>query len=237
MYVDRLVEGDSGEQMCLAVRPHWFRIVKQGRRSLLLILSGVIMALLGELLARLVAQSVPDLQILASHVGAFADTSAPASNLQLYLESGFDWGGIVFAFVGALLLGWTLLDRYFTEYAITISPGYGGRIIKVQGVLSRQTVAVPLSMVNDLVLYEPLLGRLLGWGDIDIATGNDYEGDRLEYTPNTRDFYQVWKTLIDQGYGGRWSTSVASSDPESGRDTWAGMRLNYPRHTRQVRRS
>lgn len=90
-----------------------------------------------------------------------------------------------------------------TEYAVTVSSNFEGRIIKVQGILSRQTVTVPLGMVNNLVLYEPLLGRVLGWGHIDIETGNDYDGDRLEYVPDPRTFHQIWKTLLDTGYTGQ----------------------------------
>jgi hypothetical protein len=63
-------------------------------------------------------------------------------------------------------------------------------------------VAVPLAMVNDLVLYEPLLGRILGWGLVDIETGNDYHGDRLEYVPNPGAFYAAWTALLENGFAG-----------------------------------
>jgi hypothetical protein len=143
-------------------------------------------------------------------------------SFQELFGEAFTWGGFALASVGVLLLGWVMLNRHFTEYAITTSPrsagtqetqgtqgtqgtrgsqGFGGRIIKVQGVLSRQTVTVPLGMVNDLVLYEPLLGRILGWGHIDIETGNDYTGDHLEYVPDPRGFQMVWKELLDNVYG------------------------------------
>ncbi len=209
MYIDRLVEGGEGarraggEQICLTTRPHWFMVARDGVGGLLLMVCGIVLLLFREPLIRQLEMLVP--QLLAPR-----DRSGPApvqitlSDFRLILDAALTWGGLALLLMGMLLLAWALLNRYFTEYAITMpttSPSFGGRIIKVHGILSRQTVTVPLGKVNDLVVNEPLLGRVLGWGDIDIETGNDYTGDRLEYLPDPRGFQDIWKTLIDNGYG------------------------------------
>ena len=75
-----------------------------------------------------------------------------------------------------------------------------------------------LLTVNNLALYEPLLGRLLGWGHIEIETGNDYDGDRLEHIPDPHGFYQVWKTLLDHGY--RRDARASLVDPYGEGDSW-----------------
>ncbi len=211
MYVVRLVEGGEGartargEQICLVTRPHWFMVAREGAGGLVLMGCGIVLTLFTEPLIR-------QLEMLVPHLPASRDRSGPAplpitlSDFRLSLDAALAalaWGGLALVLVGMLLLGRALLNRHVTEYAITMSTtsqGFGGRIIKVHGIVSRQTVTVPLGKVNDLVVYEPLLGRILGWGDIDIETGNDYTGDRLEYVPGPRGFYHIWKTLLDNGY-------------------------------------
>lgn len=221
MYVDRLVKEEGAgvwgvEAICLATRPHWFSVVEQGAglnwakpKNLLLMAGGAALLLFGQPVLGLQPNSGP---LLADWITLFqapgiasgpADgtgASVPPLNLPQIIDISIIWGGVVLALAGALVLGWALLKRHFTEYAITLSPGYSGRIIKVQGVLTRKTVAVPLGMVNNLELYEPLAGRLFGWGDIEIETGNDYEGDRLEHVPDPRGFYQMWKLMLDLGF-------------------------------------
>lgn len=220
VYVDRLVEGAGGERICLAERPHWFRVARQGTAGIALILAGVALALSAEQIQLFVAAIEPCLPFhlpscLSSHPLSASDGSGAAPPVSITLSQtqiGLDgvggalaWGGITLALAGVLALAWVLLDRHLTDYAIVtprVSPGYGGRIIKVQGIVSRQTVIVPLLMVNDLVVHEPLLGRVLGWGHIDIETGNDYAGDRLEFVPHPRGFQEIWRSLFEKGYEG-----------------------------------
>ncbi|MBF6612171.1 MAG: PH domain-containing protein [Chloroflexi bacterium] len=254
--MDRLVEGAGGEQICLATRPHWFMAAKQGLGGLVLIVCGIVLSLSGDLLRLLLATFVPDLVPPSDSSGITASEhsdAAPAPltlpDFQLSLDKVLAWGGIVIALIGALLLGWALLNRHVTEYAITMStksPNFGGRIVKVSGVLSRQTVSVPLGMVNNLVLYEPLLGRILGWGHIDIETGNDFDGDRLEYIPDPQGFHEIWKSLLENGYGdyGRHGRTIGSFpvdpylvDPYLDADTGAGTGMTQRNAGHNRRRS
>lgn len=236
MYVDRLIEGEgargwSGETVCLAVRPHWFAVVEQGAGGFLLMVGGTGLLLFGQSLRLLLtgltggagwveflyrpAVTTGSSRNMAAGVIRNVELLATALDLPKILEDSVAWVGVAFAIVGALLVGGALLRRHFTEYAITATPAHSGRIIKVHGVLSRQTVAVPLGKVNDLEIDEPLLGRLLGWGNVDIETGNDYLGDRLEYVPDPRRFYRMWKMLIDTGLARRSALIDAASDAVS----------------------
>lgn len=201
MQVDRVLGGEltgggRGEIVCLAVRPHWYCVVRQGLPGLVLLVAGVTVALFGEHAQRLLTSWVRNLWVWPQ------DALNPAAPSLSTFSAFLVWAATISTVLGSAVIGWVLLHRHFTRYSITISPSFAGRIIKSQGILSRRTVAVPLAMVNDLVLYEPLLGRFLGWGHVDIETGNDYRGDRLEYVPNPRAFYAAWTTLLDNGYAG-----------------------------------
>jgi hypothetical protein len=202
MQVDRVLGseptgGGPGEIVCLAVRPHWYAVVRQALPGLVLLVAGVTLALFGEHAQEPLTRWVRNLWLRPQ------DALNPAApSLTSPLSTFLEWAATILTVLGSAVIGWALLHRHFTRYSITISAGFAGRIIQSQGILSRRTVAVPLAMVNDLVLYEPLLGRILGWGHVDIQTGNDFQGDRLEYVPNPRAFYAAWTALLDNGYGG-----------------------------------
>lgn len=188
MYLERLLNRAGDERICLLTRPHWFQVARQGGCGLFLMACGVAMLLFGARLTRLISPPISPSTLLLP-------------GLQLDPAVMLSWASLALLLCGAPLLGWALLCRHFTQYAITVSrrsPGQG-RILKVQGVFSRQTVAVPIGKVNDLVVYEPPLGRMLGWGHVDIETGNDYTGDRLDYLPDPRRFQDTWRALLVHG--------------------------------------
>jgi hypothetical protein len=215
MYVDRFVQGAGGggrERICLATRPHWFRVIEQGAGGLPLIVGGIALFVSRKELERLLTPLLSFLQAPNGRSGGAGDGSTSSSDAQVMAEKVLTWGGAALLLLGALLLLCALLKRHFTEYAVTVSPRLGARIIKVQGVFSRQLIVVPVDMINDLALREPLLGRLLGWGDIEIETGNDYKDDRLERIPDPQGFYQLWKTLLDHNF--------AESENASGADAY-----------------
>lgn len=54
------------------------------------------------------------------------------------------------------------------------------RVIEVEGVLNKNIGDSNLDKVNDLLLSQSVLGRLLGYGDIEIITGSDVGLNRLD---------------------------------------------------------
>lgn len=233
MYVNRLVSAWDGECICLATRPHWFRAIRQGFVGLALLLAGLTLMLYGEQAQQLIRSLLPNALALPRDGSTLDPSTGPLPGFGLALSGVLAYCPIILIVAGAVTLGWALLDRHCTEYAITMSPKTGGRIIKVQGILSRHTVMVPLIMVNNLVLYEPLLGRILGWGHVDIETGNDYQGDRLEHMPNPRDFNTTWATLLEIGYIDRGrATHLPSTHLYADEKSGAGTSIENvrPRH-------
>ena len=56
------------------------------------------------------------------------------------------------------------------QYVVT-----GRRVIQAKGIFAKHMMDSSLNMINDLVLDQSIWGRLLGFGDIQIITGNDDE--------------------------------------------------------------
>jgi uncharacterized membrane protein YdbT with pleckstrin-like domain len=56
------------------------------------------------------------------------------------------------------------------QYVVT-----GRRVIQAKGLFAKHMMDSSLNMINDLVLDQSVWGRLFGFGDIQIITGNDDE--------------------------------------------------------------
>lgn len=74
--------------------------------------------------------------------------------------------------IGAFLLKY--LAWWNEEYLVT-----NRRVIQVKGIINKHVIDSSLEKVNDVVLYQSLLGRLLGYGDIEILTASEIGVNRL----------------------------------------------------------
>jgi uncharacterized membrane protein YdbT with pleckstrin-like domain len=98
-------------------------------------------------------------------VGVAYALSAPAAGLL----------GTTMLLVVALVLGALLLGRWVwwrnKVYVVT-----NLRVLKLEGVLSKSHRDASLDKINDLVMTQSILGRMLGYGDLQILTANEASG-------------------------------------------------------------
>ena len=91
--------------------------------------------------------------------------SAPAAGLL----------GTTMLIVVALVLAVLLLGRYIwwrnKVYVVT-----NLRVMKLEGIFSKSHRDASLDKINDLVMTQSLLGRMLGYGDLQILTANEASG-------------------------------------------------------------
>ncbi|MBI3977008.1 MAG: PH domain-containing protein [Chloroflexi bacterium] len=72
------------------------------------------------------------------------------------------------ALVGVLGVGVAYVRWRATEYVVT-----SRRVIQIEGVLNKHTFDSSLDFINDLHIEQPLLGRLLGYGSVQVLTANE----------------------------------------------------------------
>jgi hypothetical protein len=92
--------------------------------------------------------------------------------------------------VGAL---WTAIVfwRWSAEdYLVT-----SRRVIKVEGIFNKHSADSSLEKINDAVLDQNIVGRMLGFGDLDILTANEDSVDRYRWLNDAPGFK---KTMLDQ---------------------------------------
>jgi uncharacterized membrane protein YdbT with pleckstrin-like domain len=83
--------------------------------------------------------------------------------------------------LGRMLLHWI---KWWTEvYTVT-----NRRIIQIKGIINKHTIDSSLEKINDLVLNQTILGRLLGYGDLEIMTGSEIGVNTLRCIPDPVSF-------------------------------------------------
>jgi len=69
------------------------------------------------------------------------------------------------------------------------------RVLKVEGILNKHSADSSLEKVNDAVLDQSVIGRMFGYGDLDILTANEDSVDRYKMLHDAPGFK---KTMLDQ---------------------------------------
>ena len=65
-------------------------------------------------------------------------------------------------------VGWDLVQWEAEQYLVT-----NRRVMQTAGIVNKKTSDSSLEKVNDVVLTQSVLGRVLGYGDLEIVTGSD----------------------------------------------------------------
>jgi uncharacterized membrane protein YdbT with pleckstrin-like domain len=104
----------------------------------------------------------------------------------LLVLGGLVWTGIVY-------LTWRA-----EEYIIT-----SRRVLKVEGLLDKKSGDSSLDKINDAVLKQGLLARMLHYGDLEVLTANEEGIDRYQMLANVVEFKKAMlnaKNYLDDGF-------------------------------------
>ena len=97
-------------------------------------------------------------------------------------------GGIVLV-LAVIVFAYRLIQWLATEYVIT-----NRRLIKVSGILNKRAGDSSLEKINDAILTQPLLGRMLNYGDLEILTAADMANDLYRMLRDPKGFKKVMLT-------------------------------------------
>jgi uncharacterized membrane protein YdbT with pleckstrin-like domain len=109
------------------------------------------------------------------------------------------WGGltVVLLVVGLAWIAKVYLEWRAEEYLIT-----NRRVIKTEGLIDKKEGDSSLEKINDAVLKQGILGRLLKYGDLEILTANEDAIDRYQMLAHVVDFKKAMlnaKNDLDDG--------------------------------------
>ncbi len=102
----------------------------------------------------------------------------------------FGWLGLALLVIGLVWLAQIYLAWYSQDYLVT-----NRRVIKVEGILTKRSADSSLEKINDAVLEQGVLGRMLGYGDLDIMTAAEESVDRYRMLAQAQTFK---RTMLDE---------------------------------------
>ena len=144
----------EGERLVYSTRHHWTALLGRVWAHVVLLVVGLALAVGGNVFAEpLLGQwgLTPVQQVAARVAVVVVFLAYPALTLAVrYVR----WRG----------------DRFIVS---------NYRVIHVEGILSKSVIDSSLEKVNDVMLYQSFLGRLLDFGDVEILTSSDIGVNKL----------------------------------------------------------
>jgi len=102
---------------------------------------------------------------------------------QLIDFAPFGWLSLAGLVLAVVWLAWRYIGWSFQDYLVT-----NRRVIKVEGILTKQSADSSLEKINDAVLRQGIFARLLGYGDLEILTAAEATVDRFRMLNRPTDF-------------------------------------------------
>ncbi len=122
------------------------------------------------------------------------------------------WAVLAALLAGGLLIAWAYVGWYNEDYMIT-----SRRVIHLGGILNKTTADSSLEKINDAVLTQSVLGRVLDWGDLRILTASDIMDVDFEMLHHALEFKKVMLMTkhdldagLDRRMDGRRSSAPAA---------------------------
>ena len=142
--------------------------------------------------------------ILSSNLGQDGFSGTLRSGLSYVALAGIL---IAIAWIGLVAWRWSAEDYMITNM----------RVIKVEGIINKHSADSSLEKINDAVLDQSLVGRMFGFGDLDILTANEESVDRYKWLNKAAVFKKEMlnqKVALESGYGqGRGPGIAAAPTP------------------------
>jgi hypothetical protein len=89
------------------------------------------------------------------------------------------------AWLAVIFIGW-----YSEDYLVT-----NRRVLKVDGILRKRSADSALEKINDAILEQSVLGRILNYGDLEILTAAETPVDHYSYLSGAQQFK---RTMLDE---------------------------------------
>jgi hypothetical protein len=100
-----------------------------------------------------------------------------------FLSTLFSWGFWIFLALGVLGVGWYLLVWRVERYLVTTR-----RVIETGGVINKYARDTSLQAITDMIVGHPWVGRILGYGEIDLLTASEAGTSKIRFLPDADGF-------------------------------------------------
>ena len=102
----------------------------------------------------------------------------------------FQWIALVLLVASLVWLVVVYAGWYAQDYLVT-----NRRVLKVEGILKKRSADSSLEKINDAILEQSVLGRMLGYGDLDILTAAETSVDQYRMLSEAQTFK---RTMLEE---------------------------------------
>jgi Short C-terminal domain/Bacterial PH domain len=153
------------------------------------------------------------LALVAGLAALVLDQAVPDNGVAGFLSTLLTWAFWVFVIVGLIGIAWFFLVWRVERYLVTTR-----RVIETGGVFNKYSRDTSLQAITDMIVGHPWLGRIVGYGEIDLLTAAEAGTSKIRFLPDADGFK---KALLDAKYehelevgGGRaLEEAVAAAQP------------------------
>jgi hypothetical protein len=121
------------------------------------------------------------------------------------ISNGLSIGALAVIVAGLLFFAWRWWHWTTDEYIIT-----NRRLLKVEGIVNKRSADSNLEKINDAILDENFLGRILDYGDLDILTAAEVAVDKYRMLNHAKSFKKEMLTAKHALEDGHSYSDVAS---------------------------
>ena len=120
---------------------------------------------------------------------AALNQGVPDSGVTGPVSTLLSWGFWLFLLIGLVGLAWYFLVWRVERYLVTTR-----RVIEAGGVINKYTRDTSLQAITDMLVGHPWLGRIFGYGEIDLLTASEAGTSKIRFLPDADGFK---KALLD----------------------------------------
>ena len=142
------------------------------------------------------------------------------------INDGLSLESLGLILLGLLFFAWRWWHWTTDEYIIT-----NRRLLKVEGIVNKRSADSNLEKINDAILDENFLGRILDYGDLDILTAAEVAVDKYRMLNHAKSFKKEMLTAKHALEDGRGYSDVASPPLQA---TSMAPPAAAPRHTERA---
>jgi hypothetical protein len=128
----------------------------------------------------------------AGVVASAINASIPDSGIAGPLSTLLGWAYGLFLLIGIVGTAWYAVVWRKERYLVTTR-----RVIETGGVLSTYSRDTSLSMITDMLVSQPWLGRVFGFGELELLTASEAGRTKLRFLSDANKFKG---TLLDAKY-------------------------------------
>jgi uncharacterized membrane protein YdbT with pleckstrin-like domain len=78
------------------------------------------------------------------------------------------WASVIMVLVGIGMVGYSYIQWWVEDYVVT-----NQKVLKVAGLMRKRTSGAALEKINDVIMEQGPLGRMLGYGTLQVSTASD----------------------------------------------------------------